>query len=381
MRIAVNTRFLLKDRLEGIGWYTHEVMRRLVQQHPEHEFIFLFDRPFDPSFVFGSNVQPVAVFPPARHYVLWWWWFERSLPRIMLRLRPDAFLSFDGFCSLRSDIPTVMVTHDIAHVHYPGQIPNWARIYYNRYVSRYLERAEQVVAVSEFVKRDILRQYRVPEEKITIAGNGCKATFSPLSGAQQEAVRAKYTAGKPYFFYLGALHPRKNMDRLIRAFDRFKQQYDSEIQLLIGGRLAWQSDSLQRTWEQSRFKDHIHWLGYVSEEVLPEIMGSALALTYVSLFEGFGVPLLEAMHAEVPIITSNVTSLPEVAGAAALLVDPFSEEAIAGAMQKIVTDPILRQQLVEAGRKQREKYSWNKTVDIIWRELEEVSSARQGNFV
>ena len=369
MRIAVNTRFLLKDRLEGIGWYTHEVLRRLVEQHPEHDFIFFFDRSYDPSFIFGPNVQAVVLPPPARHYVLWWWWFEVAVPRALRRHRAEVFLSFDGYCSLRTRVPTLMVTHDIAHVHYPDQIPNWARKYYHTYVPQYLSRADKIITVSEFVKQDIIQHYEVPADKIAIAGNGCKSSFQPVPVARQVEVRQKYTHGKPYFFYLGALHPRKNLERLIRAFDQFKKDYPSDIQLLIGGRFAWQSTSIKQTWEESDVRSDIQWLGYVSDHELPDLLGSALALTYISLFEGFGVPLLEAMHAEVPIITSNVSSLPEVAGEAALLVNPISETAIAEAMQRMAGNASLRRQLIASGRVQGGKYSWDRTAKVIWNEL------------
>ncbi|MCB0633569.1 MAG: glycosyltransferase family 4 protein [Lewinella sp.] len=373
MRIAVNVRFLLKDRLEGIGWYTHEVVRRLVERHPEHEFIFFFDRPYDPAFVFGSNVTPVVAYPPARHYLLWWWWYEMMLPYLLKKYGADVFFSPDGYCSLRSKVPTVMVTHDIAHVHYPCQIPAWARHYYHRYVPLYLQRAEQVITVSEFVKQDITQHYHIPVEKITVAGNGVKTIFQPITEVQQTTIRAKYSNGKPYFFYIGAIHPRKNVERLIRAFDLFRSQYPSDMQLLIGGRLAWQSDSMKQVWQEAIYKNDIHGLGYIPEERLPGVLGSALALTYISLFEGFGVPLLEAMQAEVPVITSNVSSLPEVAGDAALLVDPTSEAEIARAMQEIATKPRLREELVEKGSIQRSKYSWERTADIIWDILSKVN--------
>jgi glycosyltransferase involved in cell wall biosynthesis len=369
MRIAINTRFLLKDRLEGIGGYTHEVVRRLVERHPEHEFIFFFDRPYDPAFVFGSNVTPVIAHPPARHYVLWWWWYEMSLPFLLKKYRADVFLSPDGYCSLRSKVPTLMVTHDIAHVHYPDQIPAWARHYYDRYVPRYLERAERVITVSEFVKQDMVQHYGVAKDKITVAGNGVKSIFQPVSEETRSRVRGQYANGKPYFFYIGAIHPRKNVERLIRAFDLFKTQYPSDIQLLLGGRLAWQSDSIEKSRREAKHKDDIQLLGYIPEAALPDLVGSALALTYVSLFEGFGVPILEAMQAQVPVITGNVSSLPEVAGNAAILVDPTSEDEIAQAMYRIATEPEIRAILIDKGKIQRQQYNWEQTTDIIWNAL------------
>ena len=122
MKIAVNTRFLIKGRLEGMGLFTYEVVRRLVEQHSEHTFIFFFDRTYDPSFVFGKNVEPVVLFPPARHPFLFVWWFEWSVVRALEELKPDVFLSPDNFLSLRAKLKTVLVTHDIAHAHFPEQV-------------------------------------------------------------------------------------------------------------------------------------------------------------------------------------------------------------------------------------------------------------------
>lgn len=369
MRIAVNARFLLTGRLEGIGGYTYQVTRRMVAAQPEHTFILLFDRKPDPEFIFGPNVLPVVVQPPARHPLLWWWWFEVGVPRALRQHKADVFLSPDGYCSLRSRVPTLMVTHDIAHVHYPGQIPWLVRQYYQYFVPRYLERAERIAVVSHFSKEDIIRHYQIPEERLIVAGNGCRDIFRPLPGDKQQRIRQEYAQGQPYFFYVGAMHPRKNVDGLIRAFDRFKQQTEAPVKLLLSGRLAWQGNEIKKAWADTQYKQDVIWLGYVADERLPELMGSALALTYISWMEGFGVPLLEAMHAEVPVITSNVSALPEVTGDAALLVDPASLTDIAQAMEKIYSRPDIRRRLVNLGRKQRKQYSWDQTADRIWKVL------------
>jgi len=121
MRIAINTRFLLKDKLEGIGWYTYEISKWLVEKHPEHEFIFFFDRPFDKSFIFGKNVTPVVLSPPARHPVLWYLWFEFVIPKALKKYKADLFFSPDGYLSLKTKVKTITVIHDIASFHFPGQ--------------------------------------------------------------------------------------------------------------------------------------------------------------------------------------------------------------------------------------------------------------------
>lgn len=374
MRIAVNTRFLLKDKLEGIGWFTYEVVRRLVQAHPEHEFIFLFDRPYAPEFIFGKNVTPVVLFPPARHPVLWYWWFEWSVPRALKKYRADVFLSPDGYCSLRAPTPTIMVTHDIAHVHLPGHIPAKFRYYYDFFVPRYLQRADRIVTVSEFSKQDIIRHYQISDEKIAVACNGVREDFQPLSEAEKNAIKQQYADGQDYFFYVGAVHPRKNVHRLIQAFDRFKQRTQAPVKLLIGGRFAWQTGEVKAAYDAASCKGDIVFLGYIADEALPKLLGTALALAYVSLFEGFGVPVLEAMHSEVPVLTSSVSSLLEVAGEAGLLVDPLVVDDIAKGLEQLYENAALREKMIDEGRQQREKFSWEQSATVVWGSLLSISA-------
>ena len=369
MRIAVNTRFLLPHGLEGIGWYTHEVLRSLVEQHPDDQFLFLFDRPFDEKYVFGENVETRVIFPPARHPMLWWAWFEIGLPRAFKKWKPDVFLSPDGYASLSSKVPTVMVMHDLAYRHYPAQVPGLVYRYYDYYTPRFLQRTEEVVAVSEATREDILKQFPDLTTPVSVAPNGVRAVFRATTRAEQESVREKYTDGDPYFFYVGAIHPRKNVARLIRAFDQFKRQTGSKTRLVLAGRLAWQTGAVEEALSKTAFREHIHLLGYLDQEELMQCLAAARALAYVSLFEGFGVPLLEAMWTETPILTSMSSSMPEVAGEAGLLVDPQSEESIVGGLVKLDQEPDLRKKLVEKGRQQRQKYSWERSAEQIYEAL------------
>lgn len=374
VKVAINTRFLIKDKLEGIGWFTYEIVKRLVEQHPNDEFIFFFDRPYSEEFIFGKNVKAEVIFPPARHPILWYWWFEWSLPGILKKHSPDVFLSPDSYLSLRSKVKTVMVTHDIAHLHYPEEIPFWVRRYYNFFVPKYLNQAKKIITVSKHTKEDINQFYQIEPSKISVACNGCKDYFKPLSLAEKEAVKKEFSRGEDYFFYIGAIHPRKNVDRLILAFDQFKKTTRSSMKLLLGGRFAWQTKAVKNAYEQAEFKNDIILLGYIKNEKLPRLMGAAFALSYVSLFEGFGVPLLEAMHSEIPVITSNVSSMPEVIGNAGLLVDPTSVESITNSMKLIYDDEALRKSLIEKGKKQREKFNWQIATEVVYNALKEVAS-------
>lgn len=366
MKIAVNTRFLLKDKIEGIGRVTYELVRRMVKNHPEDEFVLMFDRPFEAAFVFGENVTPVVVSPPARHPFLWYLWFEYSVPTVLKKHQPDVFFSPDGYCSLSTDIPQVMITHDLAHVHYPNEIPFLVRQYYQRFVPRFLEKADHVISVSEATKQDIISTYSIPSKKITTVHNGNRDGFAPLSEKEKTVVKKKYTDGDDYFLYVGAVHPRKNLERLIAAFDLFKKNTGSDIKLLIGGRLAWQTDAVKKATAQARFKDDVQFLGFIPDGDLSDLMASALGFVYVSLFEGFGLPILEAMYAEVPVITSDVSAMPEVAGEAALLVQPGSVEAIAAAMQELYSNEGLRKKLVESGKEQRQKFDWDNAAERVY---------------
>ncbi|MDX1942482.1 MAG: glycosyltransferase family 1 protein [Saprospiraceae bacterium] len=377
MRIAINTRFLIKNKLEGIGWFTYEVVRRLVQQHPEHEFIFFFDRPYDESFIFGENVIPVVLPPPARHPILWIWWYEIAIPKALEKYNADLFFSPNGHCSLRAKTPTLMVTHDIAYFHVPELIPSKFRSYYRFFLPRHLHRADQIVTVSEYSKKDIAKQFDILPKKITVACNSVRPEFRPLNEREINQIRQQYAEGEAYFLYVGSVHPRKNVPRLIQAFDAFKKQTHAPIKLLVGGRFAWQTREVQDAYKAAKFKSDIIILGFVPDKELPKLTGAAMALTYVSLFEGFGVPLLEAMHCEVPIITSNVTSMPEVAGEAALLINPLEVFEIAKAMQLLYENPVLQQELINKGRVQREKFSWDKAAEIVWDSIEKVNDKKQ----
>ena len=374
MKIAINCRFLIRNKLEGLGWYTYEVVKRLVEKNPEDQFLLLFDRTYPEEFVFGPNAIPYVLQPPARHPVLWWWWFEISVSRALARHRPDVFFSPDGYLSLSSKVPTLMVTHDIAHVHYPEQVPWLVRQYYNHFVPRFLKRADCIATVSEFSRQDILRHYPIAPDKVVVVPNGCRSNFGPISTSEQEKIRTRFSEGKPYFFYLGAVHPRKNLRRLLLAFDDFRQESGSDVKLLIAGRLAWQTQEIRELWQSLSTKEEIIFLGYLPETDLPKVLGSALAMVYISLFEGFGLPVLEAMHAEVPVITSNTSALAEVGHEATLQVDPTDLSAITSALSRIHQDAQLRQLLLEKGRTRRREFTWDHTAKEVYRICSQLSS-------
>ncbi len=367
--IAVNTRLLLPGRLEGISRFAWEVLQRMVSHHPEVQFSFLFDRAFDPAYLTADNVQAFVIPPQARHPLLWFAWFGYQLPRKLDRIGADLLFSPEFYLSAHPTLPQIPVFHDLAYEHYPRDIAPFASWYCRRYSPRFAKRAAQVLTVSEFSKQDIVQRYGVSPEKITVVHNGASDQFQPLDAVAQQAVRDQYSQGAPYFHFVGTLHPRKNIETLLRAFDLFKSQTSNPVKLLLIGRKGWQYQSALQTYEQMTHKEEVLFTGFVPDADLNRLYAASHALCYVPYLEGFGIPLLEAMHSETAIITSDCTAMPEVAGEAALLVDPQQPEQIATAMQSLWQSPALREGLIEKGRTQRQEFSWDQTYKKVWQVL------------
>lgn len=370
MIIAVNTRLLLKDKLEGIGWFTFETLKRITAANPGHRFIFIFDRPFDPQFVFPGNVTPVVVSPPARHPVLWYLWFDIQLPRILKKYRADLFLSPDGYLSRRTKVPQLAVIHDINFVHRPKDLPWLASKYLNRFFPQFARIARRIATVSEYSKADICRSFGITPEKIDVVYNGINTLFTPTSEAEQTAARQQFSGGEPFFLFVGALNPRKNIAGLLQAFEQFCQSSETRVKLLIVGGKMYRTGEIFQVWQQMQFREEVIFTGRLSADDLHQVLGAARALVFVPFFEGFGIPVIEAMSAGVPVICSNVTSLPEVGGEAVCYVDPARPGEIAQAMLKVSSDEALRREMIRRGFQRKELFSWELTAQKLWECME-----------
>lgn len=365
MVIAVNTRLLLSSRMEGIARYTYEVLQRMVEAHPEDQFLFLFDRPYDQRFIFGDNVKAIVVRPVTRHPVLWYLWLEWSIPRVLKKYQADVFLSMDTYMSLSTPTPTVLVTHDIAYRHYPKHLSYSIRKYYQHYFPKFHKAARRLLAVSAFTADDVAEAYGLDRSKIEVAHNAVPSDFQSPSSIDKGLIRKQYAEGHRFFVYLGSLHPRKNIVGLIRAFEDFRQKAKKDFKLLLIGRMAWNTEEIQRALSQSEWKEDIIHLSNIGEEA-KDIVSAAEAMVYISLFEGFGIPILEAMTMGVPVITSNVSSMPEVAGDAALLVNPKDPKAVSQAMLRMVEEEGLRDKLIDKGLERVKAYDWDETAKKVY---------------
>ena len=370
MTIAINTRFLLNDYLEGYGYFVFETLKLITNAHKEHQFIFIFDRPYDQRFIFSENITPVIAAPPARHPLLWKYWYEIKIPAVLKKYKADVFVSADGYCSLKTKIPQCMVVHDLAFLHYPSHAKKSHLRYFKRQVPKFLEKAKVIATVSEFSKKDILKHYKIPAEKIDVVYSAAKEIFKPSSENIKQETKNKFSEDKEYFLYVGAIHPRKNLLNLLKAFSVFKKRLKSNMKLVLVGRLAWKYESFIEKLKNYKYRDDVVLLGYTEEQKLVNIIGSAYALVYPSLLEGFGVPVLEAMRCETPVITSINSSMQEIAKDAALYADPNSHEDMAEKMMRMYKDENLRNELIEKGKSVSKEYSWDRTAGLLWKCIE-----------
>lgn len=367
MKIAVNTRLLLPNRLEGIGTFTHNVLRRMVLDHPEHEFYFIFDRPYSQEYIYAHNVTPIVVGPPARHPLLYLIWFELSVQRVMRKLKPDVFLSPDGYLSLRSTIPQVPVIHDLNFEYFP-EFFSWIEgKHFQFFFPRFARKARRVATVSQFSKDDLVRLYGIDKSFIDVVYAGVDPLYTQVDQHAVDEFKTTTTDGQDYFVFVGGLYLRKNLSTIIRAFDEFKEHTGSPVKFVIVGKSYAETKPLFDLHKTLKHKDDILFLGRIEpRERIPVLLGGALSLVYVSLLEGFGLPIAEAMSCGTPVITGNITAMAEIAADAAVFADPYDYNSIASAMQQVAESPDLRTQLRTAGLQRASEFTWQRTADALW---------------
>ena len=191
MVIAINTKALLPGKMDGYGYYIEEIFSRIAINHPEHQFYFLFDRPFDEQFIYAPNIHPVIIKPQARFSLAWDIWYNWMVPAFLRKIKANVFVSADGFCSLRTSVPQCLVLHDLAFLQHPEFISTSHLRYYKKNTARYLHKAKVIITVSNYSKKDIEEKYGIDSLKIQITPNAPNSLFQPLTYEQREAVKQK----------------------------------------------------------------------------------------------------------------------------------------------------------------------------------------------
>lgn len=366
LNIAVNVRHLIPNKMEGIGWFSYQMMKRITQNHPDVHFYFLFDRSFDSQFIFSDNITPIILLPPARHPLLIYYWNEFSVPNLLNKLNPDVYVSLDGFISKRAKYKQYAVIHDLNFLVYPEYLLWGFRKLYNYFFVKHIHHTNRIATVSEFSKSEIIKYLHFPEDKIDVVFSASNLKLREIRDSEEIQIKNEYTNGKDYFIYVSSIHPRKNVTGVIKAFNLYKEKTKSEDKLVLVGRFFWGKDEVTTLVNESPFKQDIVFTGRLDDDKILVLMKFAKALLMVSHYEGFGVPVIEAMQLGTPVITSNTTSLNEIAGDAAIKVSPKNIEEIAQAMQTINDNKELVNNLIIKGKIQSQKFNWDDLSERLW---------------
>jgi glycosyltransferase involved in cell wall biosynthesis len=363
MRIAVNTRYLLNEHLQGKGIYITEIFKRITTQHPEHQFIFIFDRPFDKRFIFSDNVKGIVTGPKTGSAIWRKFWFDFRVPPVLKKYKVDVFVSLEGKCSLNTSVPQCLVLPDLLFKHFPKHLSRSDLLFDKKFVPKFIQKAKVLATVSGFSAKDIAAESGITLEKIAVIPYAARSIFKRIDADEKDAVKDQYTRGKEYFIYTGSIGAGKNLINLLKAFSLFKKRQNSNLQLVITGH----SEKLTKIISTYKFREDIVLTGFLDEAELARIISGAYAMVYPSVFEGFGLPVLEAMRTGVPVITSAGTAMDEISKGAALLADPADIGMLAEKMMLIYKDERLRQVLIEKGIEVEKEYSWDKSAAELWK--------------
>jgi len=330
----------------GTEIYSRRLIQALLALESAHRFRLYFrDTPAaDPFPEAESRVIP---FPRL--------WTHARLSWEMARRPPDALLVPAHVLPLLHPRASLVTIHDLGYLHFPETHPRLQRLYLDLSTRWNAHAAAHVLAISEATRADLATHYGVPAEKITVAHHGYDEALTPVRDpARIECVKARYGIDGDYLLYLGTLQPRKNLSRLIEAFAPLR----SEASMVLAGRRGWLYDGLFTQVRRLGLEGRVLFPGYIAEEDKAALLSGALALVFPSLYEGFGLPVLEAQACGCPVVTSTTSSLPEVAGDGALLVAPTDSGAITAAMRRVISNPTLRKRLIERGKANVRRFSW-----------------------
>lgn len=382
MQIGIDASPAVRVLHTGTERYTLEIIRHLLTlpQAADHLWrLYLpsaaeLDAFLSPSASEALRARvEVRLLPAARM------WSHRRLAQELFASPPDVFFVPGHVMPLalwpRRLPPTVMTMHDVAFRRYPDTYAPRQRVYLDAGYGYGCRQATRVVAVSRATAQDLQRFYGLDAARLRVIHEAPAPVF-PVSDAQRRAVRDHYALQRPYALFLGTIQPRKNLPRVIQALAQLRAQGFDDLDFVVAGAPGWLADETLREPKRVGMENRVHFIGYVDEIERAALLSGARFFCYPSLIEGFGLPILEAQSAGTPVLTANNSSLPEVAGDAALLVDPLDVDALADAMLRLSRDEALRQQLIAAGFHNVQRFSWENAARETFAVLEEAAAER-----
>jgi glycosyltransferase involved in cell wall biosynthesis len=368
MRVAIDTR---KVHDFGIGTYIRNLLRQLARIDRDTEYVLLCREPdMGIAAQLGPNFRSVR--EPSPNYSLR---EQIHVPWILRRERPDVYHAPHYVLPPAIRCRSVVTIHDCIHLMFPQYLPNRAAYAYAR-ASMWAaaRRSDRILTVSEASKRDILHLFNVKPEKIVVVYNAIDEHFSAIPSDEHVArIRERYQLDHQFVLYVGNIKPHKNLVRLIEAFSQLRRTHDDLKLLIIGDEIS-KLPALRRAVHRHKLHKHVRFLGYLKGDTLTILYRLASVFVFPSLYEGFGLPPLEAMASGTPVVTSNVSSLPEVTGDAAVLVDPYDVESIEDGIRRVLDDPRLAEELRMKGLRRAREFSWESSVEKTLRVYREVAA-------
>lgn len=362
MRIAIDARKLHDF---GIGTYIRNLLRGLARIDQQTEYLVVC-QPRDGEAVNEMAPNFRALPETARPYSIA---EQIRIPITLVRERAHLLHEPHYVLPVATRCRSVVTIHDCIHLMFPQYLPGrLAYVYARAAMWRAAHKADRILTVSEASKRDILRFFDVPPDRVTVIYNAIDERFlSPPDEERMELVRQRYQLDHPFVLYVGNIKPHKNLERLLEAFARVRAAGFDELRLVIIGDELSKYPPLRQAVHRFRLEKYVRFFGFQPYETLASFYRLARVFAFPSLYEGFGLPPLEAMASGTPVVTSNVSSLPEVAGGAALLVDPHDTQSIASGLQRAVADAELRAELIAKGRARARQFSWRESVAAVHR--------------
>jgi glycosyltransferase involved in cell wall biosynthesis len=369
MKVGIDIRTLMDAQYSGVSEYTFNLIKEILRLDNLNEYRLFYNSFGDclniPEFK-EKNVKLVKYKYPNK--VLNYLFFKIfNYPKIDKELEVDVFfmphINFIGKSSVGKSLVTI---HDLSFLKY-SEFFSWRKNFWHKMVNvkKLIKRFDRVVAVSENTKKDIIDLCGINENKIEVIYPGLGGEFinAEINKDKLEDVKIKYNLPDKYILYLGTIEPRKNVDGIIKAYNELRNTYNEmkDYKLVIAGGKGWKSNNIYKEWGKSEFKNDINFLGYIDGEDKIYLYNLASVFIYPSFYEGFGFPPLEAMASGVPVVVSYAASLPEVAGSAALMVNPYNINDMARALKEILTDENLKNKLIKQGLEQAKKFSWENT--------------------
>lgn len=355
MRIAIDMQTTLAQKT-GFGFYVQNLVDNLEEIDKSNQYIKLLP---DKSDDLKSTQR--------------WWWDQIAVPKLAKKQGADLLHQPAFSAPIFFKGPVVVTVHDLIAIYFGKDIPLGSRLYFGKWMPFSYKFADHIIAISEHTKKDVMRLLKVSEEKITVIYSAADEVFRPINDQKRViAIKNKYQTGDQFILHIGTLNPRKNLEFLIRAFAEANRQSRAAWKLVITGKKGWYYEGLFAAVEELGLRDRVVFTGYIDEEDKPLLYNAASIFAFPSLYEGAGLPPLEAMRCGTPVISSNTSSLPEMIGKGGILISPYNLDDWVRSLVRLMKNEVEREKLVQKGLRQAQKFSWRKTAQETIKVYEKV---------